>query len=128
MKLRNYLNEQTIEGVTKNRAKSIIYKAVEKCTKNKLYSDRYWQGPQCVWDTFDELGFAEWHITNSKYIKGKDDIKMGIEMPTSKVWHFEIKFVDNKSKVQKIGGYLTAAGAGSVKEPLEKYDLVLVLY
>jgi hypothetical protein len=28
----------------------------------------------------------------------------------------------------KMNGYLTAAGAGRVDDPLEKYDLVLIMY
>ena len=47
--------------------------------------------------------------------------------PQGKRWTFEINFTDNTGKPKKIFGNLTAAGAGSVQDPLEKYDITVVL-
>lgn len=113
-----------IDGMTKNKAKNTIYKATKKCTHNKLYKDSYWKGPQCVWDAFDSLELS-WHITKSEY---QHDKSMSDSMPVRKVWEFEIFFSNNKGKTIKLGGNLTAAGAGSIDNPLDKYDLVLILY
>ena len=132
MRLDKFLNENKTtgmgaDGLSKAKLKTMIYKATKKCTYNKLYSDSYWQGPQCVWDAFDKLDL-NWHITKSEYKNNKDDHKMGIEMPTRKEWHFEIMWDDNKGKYKKMQGYLTAAGAGTAEDPLGKYDLVLILW
>jgi hypothetical protein len=132
MRLNRFLNEIKLtglgaDGLSKQKLKTMIYKATKPCTHNKLYKDNYWQGPQCVWDAFDKLNL-NWSITKSEYKNNKDDAKMGIKMPTRKEWHFEIQWDDNKGKHQKIQGYLTAAGAGSTEDPLEKYDLVLIFY
>lgn len=132
MKLIKFLNESNsngtgADGLSKARLKTMINKATKKCTYNKLYNDSYWQGPQCVWDAFDKLNL-NWHITKSEYKNNKDDAKMGIKMPSRKEWHFEIMWDNNKGKHQKMSGYLTAAGAGTVEDPLSKYDLVLIIW
>jgi len=134
MQLLKYINEGRQEstglgadGLSKAKLKTLIYKETKKCTHNKLYSDKYWKGPQCVWDAFNRLNF-NWHITKSEYMNNKDDAKMGITMPSRKEWHFEIMWDNDKGKHTKMNGHLTAAGAGSVSDPLEKYDLVLIMY
>jgi hypothetical protein len=134
MRLLQYINEGRQEstglgadGMSKQKLKTLIYKATKKCTHNKLYSDKYWQGPQCVWDAFNDLDL-NWHITKSEYKNNKDDAKMGIKMPSRKEWNFEIIWDGPKGKMLKMMGNLTAAGAGSIDDPLEKYDLVLILF
>lgn len=135
MRLVGFINEAKREnsdgmgadGLSKQKIKTLIYKGTKKCTHNKLYSDEYWQGPQCVWDVFNKLNL-NWHITKSEYKNNKDDAKMGIKMPSRKEWHFEIMWEGPKFKKMKMGGYLTAAGAGTTDDPLGKYDLVLIIY
>lgn len=138
MKLDSFLNElENIEkknlseristglgadGLSKQRLKTLIYKSTKKCTYNKLYKDNGWKGPQCIWDTFNDLNL-NWHITRADYKKDKNEV-----MPNRKEWYFEIMWDNDKGKFSKLGGMLTAAGAGSVQDPLDKYDLVLVLF
>ena len=135
MRLETFLNEQSrneptglgADGLSKQKLKTLIYKETKKCTHNRLYTDNYWHGPQCVWDVFNKLDL-NWHITKSEYKNNKDDKALGIKMPSRKEWQFEIMWDDNKGKHQKQGGHLTAAGAGSIDDPLSKYDLVLILF
>lgn len=131
MRLKRYIKEEStgmgVDGLSKAKVKTLIYKETKKCTHNKLYSDRYWQGPKCIWNTFDKLNL-NWNINNTQYKNNKDDESMDIKLPTRKEWYFEIMWRGPKGKKMKMGGHLTAAGAGSVDEPLSKYDLVLVLY
>lgn len=130
MRLKGYLTEGKkvstglgAEGLTKARLKTIIYRETKKHTHNRLYKDRYWEGPNNIWKTFDDLNL-NWHFSkNSEYKTEK-----GYKMPTRKEWHFEIMWNGPKEKKMKLGGYLTAAGAGSVDDPLDKYDLVLILF
>lgn len=135
MRLVHFINEAErqsptglgADGMSKQKLKTLIYKETKKCTHNKLYSDSYWQGPQCIWDVFNKLDL-NWHITKSEYKNNKDDRAMGIKMPSRKEWHFEIEWSGPNNKYLKTGGYLTAAGAGTIDDPLGKYDLVLILY
>ena len=137
MKLKKYMTEGNVkmngtgmgaDGLSKARLKTMLYKATKKCTYNKLYKDSYWQGPTCIWDAFNDLDL-NWSITNSEYKTEKNPKKsMTFQMPVSKEWTFEIKWEDSKGKWKTQGGLVTAAGAGSVDDPLSKYDVNMVLF
>ena len=123
LRRRRYLgedNESPIDGKTKKSAINYIYKIVGR-TNDGFFSDRYWQP---VHKTFKILGSNNipYVLSNSKY-----DNEDGI--PIRKSWFFEIPYRDkrNLKKKSTIYGTLTAAGAGSVKDPLSKYDVTLVL-
>jgi len=111
------------DGLSKQKLKTLIYKETKKCTYNKLYKDTYWQGPKCIWDTFNDLGF-NWQIDSSDYKNYNN--KGG--MPDAKEWKFTIMWDDNKGKHMKQSGIVTASGAGTVEDPLSKYDVNLVLF
>ena len=49
-------------------------------------------------------------------------------MPTRKEWHFEIHWDNDKGKYSKMGGVVTASGAGSVDDPLSRYDVNMVIW
>jgi len=132
MRLKGYLKESRVEstglgadGMTKAKLKSMIYKETKKYTTNKIYKDRYWEGPQSIWNTFNNLNL-NWNFTRSP--EYKYDKQSSSKMPVRKEWYFEITWEGPKGKLLKQMGYLTAAGAGSVDDPLDKYDLVLVLF
>ncbi len=133
MRFKNYIKESTglgADGLSKARLKTLLYKETKNCTYNKIYKDSGWNGPQCIWDTFNGLNL-NWHITKSEYKRGKDDLAMGIKMPSSKEWQFEIIWnskEDGTGKQMKMGGIVTAAGAGTIEDPLGKYDLNMVLW
>lgn len=136
MKLRKYLKENTgmgADGLSKQRLKTMIYKATKKFTQNKIYHDNYWQGPQAIWDAFADLNL-NWTLTKAEYGYDKESkagyasSSPGAIMPSRKEWHFYIQWDNDKGKSKKLGGYLTAAGSGTVEQPLDRYDLVLILY
>jgi len=111
-----------LDGKSKQAAKNAILKATQKFTHNKLYKDQYWQGPNGVFKEFDNMNL-NWQLDKNEYRKDRDSGKT-----TSKVWDFTIWFDDNKGKQQKIGGQVIASGAGSVKDPLDRYDLVVTVW
>lgn len=115
------------DGLSKPQLKNLIYKETKKCTHNKIYKDSYWEGPKCIWNTFDKLNL-NWTMLGSKYRTSNIKGKMGYQMPDAKEWKFEIQWETVKGMIKKTGGYLVAAGAGSVEDPLSKYDLVLVMH
>lgn len=112
------------DGLSKQKLKTLIYKETKKCTYNKLYKDVYWQGINCIWDVFKKLDL-NWQLQKSEYKHDRDSKSM---MPVAKEWTFEIMWDDNKGKYKKMGGIVTAAGAGSVEDPLDRYDVTLVLW
>lgn len=130
MRFQRYIKEggQTglgADGLSKAKLKTLLYKETKKCTYNKLYKDTGWNGPQCIWDTFNKLDL-NWHIVKSEYkkIKGNEQNVM----PDYKEWQFEIMWDDDKGKYKKIGGVVTASGAGTVQDPLSKYDVNMVIW
>ena len=108
-----------IDGMAKEPAKRKIYKQIEKLIKG-FFRDTGWKHVHNVWKAFDKMGL-DWNLTDNEYYK--NDV-----VPAGKIWRFEIRHKNNRGKDAKIGGYLTAAGAGSVKDPLDKYDITVVMY
>lgn len=132
MKFKNYLFEERKEstglgadGLSKARLKTLLYKETKKCTYNKLYKDTGWNGPQCIWDTFNKLNL-NWHLVKSDYKRIRGNEKAA--MPDYKEWVFEILWDDAKGKQKKMGGTVTASGAGTVEDPLSKYDVNMVIW
>ena len=127
MRLKKLLNEgmtvgqSAIDGKTKNSAKNFLYKQVKPFHINKVYKDDYWEGPNNIFKKFDELNL-NWHLDKTEYQKDKDSM-----MPVRKIWNFTIWFDNNKDKQQKINGYIVASGMGRTEDPLEKYDVVVVM-
>ena len=46
---------------------------------------------------------------------------------TAKVWKFQVRFTTKIGTYKALYGTITATGAGSVENPLEKYDVNVVL-
>lgn len=115
------------DGLSKQKLKTLLYKQTKKCTYNKLYKDTGWNGPQCIWDVFNDLDLA-WNLTSAEYkkVRGEED-----RMPTYKEWTFEIHWNSKEGgmgRQMKLGGNVTASGAGSVKDPLDRYDVNMVIW
>jgi len=108
------------EGISRQRLKTQIYKAIAPITK-QFYSDDSWQGVSQVWKAFDNLGL-DWNMTEAYYGSGQYDKTMP---PQRKTWKFEIRFTNPKGKQNVMYGALVAAGAGSVKDPLDRYDITV---
>jgi len=62
----------------------------------------------------------DWNIQKAEYDHKNSP-------PTYKIWYIEINFTNKAGKPQKIFGNVTAAGAGTVKDPLDAYDVNLVM-
>lgn len=122
MRLQKYIKESTItsHGMSKAKLKSTIYKMIGDATK-KIYSDQYWNGVKKIWDVLDALEL-DWYIHKTEYKTYNKENKM----PDAKEWRFQMKWFDNKGKSQTIGGIVTAHGAGSVEDPLDRYDVTIV--
>lgn len=103
---------------SKQRVTSFLYKLAEKYTKNKLYSDEYWTPVHSLFKDFERSGI-KYHLTSSGYNNSHGNA-------TRKEWHGEIHWTNNKGKEEMIYFIFTAAGAGSVQDPMDKYDLTTV--
>jgi len=98
--------------MTRTTAKNQINKILNTTTKG-LFSDEYWKPVQETWTALRAAGF-EVEIQSTRY---GQDTKGN---PSEKVWFFEIPFDGSKKPFQ---GILTCHGAGTVNDPLSKYDI-----
>lgn len=121
LRQRGYLLESTggIDGKSKAAAIKHIYKLVGK-SMDGFFTDEYWRPISQFWKMLysKEISLG---THSAQYRKDERGV------PDAKIWKFTIPFEDNKGKKNVIHGSITAAGAGSVKDPLDKYDVTLVL-
>ena len=112
-----------IRGLNKTNAKRKLYKIlkVDSFTKNKIYSDTSWQPIRAMFKLLQDAGI-EYVISKTEYQKNQYS-----EEPTSKRWSVEISFKNDKQIDSKLYLNIVAGGAGSVQDPLGKYDLVVTL-
>ena len=107
-----------IDGKDKRAAVKWLYKNIVPKTAG-FFKDNSWEG---IYKNFyDELEKAgvNYTIEGSEYQKNEEGV------PSSKSWKFEINFTTNKGKPAIIYGRITAHGAGSVSDPLNKYDITV---
>lgn len=105
-----------LNGLRKSQASNLLNKTISPMTKG-LFKDQYWAPVQDIFKKLGEMG-VNFSIYKTEYAKNEDG------NPISKTWQLVVEFFDNKGKPQKIYGTVVASGAGSIKEPLDKYDIV----
>lgn len=110
----------TLQGMSLSRARAFLSRSILPLIGG-IYRDDYWLGPKKVFDFLRESDI-DYGIVSAEYRHDESGI------PCSKVWKVDLPFVDNKGKERLIRGTLTAHGAGSVRDPLDAYDLTMSIY
>lgn len=106
-----------LDHMSKRKAAALVNQLMDPHTKG-MFRDEFWKPIQAIWKTLETQGIP-FAITNSAYeYEGKQR-----NSPIRKVWAFEIEFLNDRGKMDTLRGRITAAGAGSVAEPLEVYDV-----
>jgi hypothetical protein len=106
-----------LDGKSKAQALRIVNRQIIPNESIQGYfSDDAWQPIHEIWDAFNNAGLS-WGITDSKYYPYENNPMGG------KKWTAEINFTNNKGVPTKIYVYVTAAGAGTVEDPLSRYDV-----
>lgn len=106
-----------LDGKSNSMAKNYVNKLIDPYTKG-IFSDEYWAPVHKIFSVLNENNI-NYELQKSEYLRSNIDNKM-----IAKVWRFEINFTNNNGKPSVIYGNITASGAGSVQDPLSKYDLV----
>ena len=118
-----------VDGLSKQQAVRNIHKQVDPIVKG-FFKDEYWKPIHDVWKKMEAMDL-DVDIIGTEYYKtdagmtGKYKSMGGV--PAGKIWTFEINFINNRQKKNKIRGRITAAGAGSVQDPLDKYDVTITM-
>lgn len=121
----NVLNGKSNDSA-RRMVRNIVLKALEGRT---IFSDTYWEGPQIVFRALKDANI-DWQLTGSKYGVSPSHQQMFPDkiLPNDyKEWYIEIKFVNKNNRPTLLKGTLIAMGAGSVEDPLSKYDLTFII-
>jgi len=109
-----------LDGRSNAQARNIVNKILREVSQGS-FSDEYWLGPKKVFNAMNEAKL-DWDIMGSQYNKDEKGV------PTSKEWKLEIRFKNNNNRDTILYGTLTAHGAGSVNDPLDRYDMTILVY
>jgi len=110
-----------LQGMTNTRARKYVNNLIAPLTKG-LFSDDSWKPVHELFNVLRQVGI-NWELTMSPTNPGGyRQNEQGV--PISKEWKFQIKFINATGRETILYGVVVASGAGSVQDPLEKYDLV----
>ena len=115
IKIAKLINGSKIDGMDKRKAVNVINREIGPLTKG-LFKDNHWRPIKDIWEVLDGMDL-DWNLTSNRYRK-EDGV------PVGKEWMFEVFFINKKGKKQKLYGTVVASGAGSLKDPLDRYDVV----
>jgi hypothetical protein len=110
-------NKSEIDGLPKQTAIKHIYAKISPLSQG-FFRDESWENVHKIFKILNEMNL-DWYLTKTEYENAMP--------PKYKIWYFEIDFLGNDGRPKKIMGNLTAAGAGSVEYPLDRYDISVVL-
>ena len=110
-------DENSLTGMKKVKARREVNKVIHLNTPKGLLRDTDWRWVQQIWRALDSASL-DWVMTDSFYTKNRDGI------PESKTWKFEVYFNNDKGRRSVLYGVLIASGAGTVRDPLDRYDIV----
>ena len=124
IKTSNYIkkaqNINPLDGKSNQQARSIVNNKIIPKTPG-FYSDENWEGINKIWTALNEAGL-NWTITGSKYKSNEQSVPIG------KTWTIEIYFTNNKRRETVLSGTVTAAGSGTVNDPLSRYDITAYVF
>lgn len=109
---------ESLKGYSKQKAISKIRGLVDSHVRG-IFTDDAWKPVNTVFTILRDNGI-KCNITSSEYQK-----ENGI--PIRKIWAFNITFINDKQRPIILHGRIVAAGAGSVQDPLDKYDVTFTL-
>jgi len=110
--------EHFINGKSNVVAAGRVNKVLAELSKG-LFSDNSWEAINKIFEKLKTLGL-EVTVLSAKY-GGHADTQTG--MPKYKEWQISIPFTNNKGKPVQLVGQITAHGAGSIEQPLDRYDI-----
>lgn len=125
IKLKSLINEEDVrrnplDGKTKVSAKNYIYNKIIKSRFNGIFHDSFWSPIQDFFKEIRAMGI-DFEVNDQVYTKDERG------NPSSKKWYCVVSFKDKLGKVKYIQMTVTAFGAGSVKDPLDRYDVTVTM-
>lgn len=106
----------SLDGMTKVTAKNNVNRLLSRYSKG-FFTDDSWKPVNTIWKAMNAAAI-NWVMTGSQYRENDEGL------PSSKEWKFEVYFDDKNGRHKTLYGIIIASGAGSVSDPLSRYDLV----
>jgi hypothetical protein len=118
----NYIDieKSPINGMMKKQAINYLHKKFRILDVTKgVFKDEYWQPINELIKSFQKED-VPLQIRKTEYYK-HDGI------PAGKIWWCQIPFINKTQNKDVLYVQITAAGAGSIKDPLDAYDVTVVI-
>lgn len=116
-----YLDKRaSLPTMPRRKLVQMINRILDRAPTKGIHRDQYWKPVQAIWKALEKAGL-DFSITKSDY---EHESMGGSRVPVRKVWNFEVPFLTERGQPGTIHGRVVAAGAGSVEDPLEAYDVV----
>lgn len=119
-KISNPYRANPLDGLSNEQARNKVRYIMSHFTKG-IFNDESWVPVNGIWKVFNDIGL-DWSMTDSFYRHTHTG------EPTSKTWEFEIRFTNKSGRTTTMYGSVIAAGAGTVEDPLSKYDLTAQVF
>lgn len=126
MKLKHLIPEDLerkfpLDGLKKKQAINYITKTYDIYNRFKgFFSDNAWQPINTLIGEIQKDNIPL-EIQKTEYYKDTNG------NPAGKIWTCEIPFINQNNRQDKLYVRITAAGAGSVKDPLDRYDITITI-
>jgi len=113
-----------LSGMTKRAAARYVNKMLDKYGKAGIFRhDTSWRPVKILFDELDREGIR-WELKSAKYDISPSARDVGQKVPDNKTWRFEVSFINDRGRINKLYGVVIASGAGPVEDPLDSYDLI----
>jgi hypothetical protein len=110
-----------LDGMPNEKARKVVSNVLHKHTPKGILHDTDWQHIHAIFKALDaeKLNYS---LTKADYMHDEQG------RPKAKEWKFEVYFTNKAGKPTILYGSITASGAGTVEDPLEKYDVTAILF
>ena len=108
------IKNNPLNGKSNSQARKIVNKIIPDV--KGIFSDNSWEAIGRIWDAFD-ISSLDWAIVDTEYLHDN------LNRPTAKNWKIEIYFINDRGRDTTLYGTITAHGAGTVEDPLSRYDI-----
>jgi len=104
-----------LDGRDRRSAAKLVNKILHPFSKG-FYSDEYWKPVQDIRKALERANI-DFVISGGNYEKDSRG------MPVRKTWDLEVPFFNKNNRPMWLMGVIVASGAGSMEDPLERYDI-----
>lgn len=111
------METNVLDGLRKQKVLDILNRILDPHTKG-MHRDQYWAPVQAIRAAFEKEGILAVPLDGS----GRYEKEDGVDV--RKVWLYEVPFLNQNGRPDKVYVRIVASGGGPVASPLDVYDVV----